>query len=429
LARWKLDEFPGATELVDDTGNGWTATGSGDPTLGVEGRLLPGLDGASRTAVGFDGVDDYVTASANAMPDTRRSFTVALWARVDDTGTFRTVIGQGGVNQSAFWLDTTDTGRWRFVTTASDSATAATKSAQSTSVVRPGTWTHLGAVYDSAAKTMTLYVNGVAEGTATGVTTWDGTGPLRISGSVQRWKGAVAEVQVWNRVIATTEVFALVDPINVGKAGEWHMDEVGPGPAFDASGMARDLTFYGGAEIPPSGAGQTGTGLRLDGIDDYVSPDLPVLHTDQSFTVSVWVRPLVTTGYQTFLSQYGDATIPGFSVYHGATESEWKCKMAASATDGSGTGATLVATPAPDTASYHHLVCIFDAQKRELRLYLDGVLTSTAAMNALWQPWRATGPFVIGQGQGGSGPTNWTKGDVDEVRIYQGVVADVTRIP
>jgi hypothetical protein len=36
---------------------------------------------------------------------------------------------------------------------------------------------------------------------------------------------------------------------------------------------------------------------------------------------------------------------------------------------------------------------------------------------------------VIGQVQGDSGPTNWTKGDVDEVRIYQGVVADVTRIP
>ena len=74
-ARWKLDELPGATELADDTGNGWTATPFGAPALGADGRLLPGLDGATRTAVGFDGVDDYVTASEDAMPDTSRSFT------------------------------------------------------------------------------------------------------------------------------------------------------------------------------------------------------------------------------------------------------------------------------------------------------------------------------------------------------------------
>ena len=80
------------------------------------------------------------------------------------------------------------------------------------------------------------------------------------------------------------EVFDLVDPISVGNVGEWHMDEIGPGPAFDASGMARDLNFYGGAEIPASGAGQSGTGLRLDGVDDYVTPDVPVLLTNQSLT-------------------------------------------------------------------------------------------------------------------------------------------------
>jgi len=30
----------------------------------------------------------------------------------------------------------------------------------------------------------------------------------------------------------------------------------------------------------------------LDGIDDYAAPDAQVLHTDQSFTVSVWVAPI-----------------------------------------------------------------------------------------------------------------------------------------
>ena len=86
--------------------------------------------------------------------------------------------------------------------------------------------------------------------------------PLRFGGVNAHYRGAIADVQVWNRVISSAEVFAMVDPISVGNVGEWHMDEVGPGPAFDASVMARDLNFYGGAEIPASGAGQAGTGLR-----------------------------------------------------------------------------------------------------------------------------------------------------------------------
>ena len=166
--------------------------------------------------------------------------------------------------------------------------------------------------------------------------------------------GAIAEVQIWGRVVSAAEVSALVDPINVGMVGEWRMDEQSASaPRTDASGFARDLSFYGGAEIPASGAGQVrhraAAGrrrrLRLAG--------LPVLYTDQSFTASVWVRPIVSTGHQTFLTQYSTDTVPGFSMYHGATENEWKCKMGASATDGSGTTATLVTTPAPDTASYH----------------------------------------------------------------------------
>ena len=234
-ARWKLDEYPGATELTDDTGNGWVGTPQGDPTLGADGRLMPGLDGATRTAVGFDGIDDSVTAAAGAVPNTSKSFSVAGWARVDDLTTNRTVVGQLGTNNSAFWIESTTGRAWRLTTTAADSATAATSSAQATSVIRPGVWTHLAGVYDSAAKTLKLYVNGVAEGTATNVTTWDGTGALVIGGSSQRWKGAISEVQLWDRVISTNEIFGLVDPIAVGKVGEWHMGEVGPGPAYDAS--------------------------------------------------------------------------------------------------------------------------------------------------------------------------------------------------
>src|SRR6185436_8261823 len=138
------------------------------------------------------------------------------------------------------------------------------------------------------------------ESVAAGITVRNAAGSLHIG---RGWAGAISEVQIWNRVITAAEVFELSDPILVGCVGEWHMDEVGPGPAFDASGLAHDLTFFNGALIPASGAGQSGTGLRLDGVDDYAAPDAQVLHTDQSFTVSVWARPTTIAVPQTLVSQ------------------------------------------------------------------------------------------------------------------------------
>ena len=417
-ARWKLDEYPGATELTDDTGNGWTATPFGNPVLGADGRLRPGLDGATRTAVGFDGVDDYVTASEGAMPDTSRSFSVAVWARVDDTGVYRTVIGQGGTANSTFWIDATDAGRWRFMTTAADSATSAGLSAQSTSVVRAGVWTHLAAVYDSAAKTMTLYVNGVAEGTASGVTTWDGIRPLRISGSMRPWKGAVAELQVWDRVISTSEVFNLVDPIVVGKVGEWHMDEVGPGPAFDASGMARDLNFYGGAEIPASGAGQSGTGLRLDGVDDYVTPDLPVLRTNQSLTISAWAKLGPVANRDQVVVNQGTV-----SLFVRGLEGKWGMTVQTPNGSGGYINSEAKSNVAAVPGVWVHLVGVFDASTGQVRLYVNGVLQTAVANGATGQD--AGQALTIGA----KGTNLLFGGDIDEVRVFQGVVTDVTRIP
>jgi hypothetical protein len=280
------------------------------------------------------------------------------------------------------------------------------------------------------AHQLNLYVNGVLEGTATGVTVRSGSGVLRIGS--HGFAGTIAEVQVWNRVISAAEVLALVDPIQVGKVGEWHLEEVGPGPAFDSSPMAHDLTFFNGTSIPSAGAGHIGTGLRLDGVDDFAATSSQVLHTDQSFTVSIWARPADTSVSQTFLSQDSTGVAGGFALKFGPDGTgggAWKFRMYASAADNSSGNATFAQTTASNiTTAFHHLVGVFDAQKREARLYVDGVLKSTAAMNAAWQPWDATGPLVIGRAQQGS-MVELTHGDLDEVHAYQGVVADVTRVP
>lgn len=426
LARWLLNDLDGATQLADDTGNGNSLTVTGG-VLGISGRLVPGADGLSRSAMQFDGIDDLATTGGPVLADTSKSFSVAAWVKLADSTVSHRAVEQIGTasSTSAFALEYDKaTNTWKLTAPTADGS--ASPGATSTSTPRLNTWTHLVGTYDSAAKEMRLYVNGALEKTATGITTWDANGALRIGSS---WAGAVSEVQVWNRVISATEVFGLSDAIQVGKVGDWHMDESGFGPASDSSDLAHDLTFYNGASIPSSGAGHTGAGLRLDGVDDYAAPDGQVLHTDQSFTVSVWARPTTIAVYQTFVSQQSAGVQGGFSLYFGSENGGvWKFRMHVSSTDTA--NATFCVAPAVDvTTTFHHLVGVFDAQKREMRLYVDGVLKATSPMNALWQPWDATGPLLIGRHQSGTGGNEFTNGDLDDVRVYQGVVTDVTRIP
>ncbi|MFG2059756.1 LamG domain-containing protein [Micromonospora sp. NPDC048930] len=79
-------------------------------------------------------------------------------------------------------------------------------------------WTHLAGVYDSAAHQLKLYVNGTPESTVSGSIP-AATGPLRIGASAGLfWSGSLAELQVWNRVLSTTEVAGLCDPLTVGRS-------------------------------------------------------------------------------------------------------------------------------------------------------------------------------------------------------------------
>jgi hypothetical protein len=423
LARWRLDDTTGS----DDTGNGFAATLSGGPVLGA-GRIVPGLDGQSRSALTFDGIDDVATTAGPVLADTSKSFSVAAWVKLSDNTAGHHILEQTGPTGSALLLEYAHIANaWKITAPSADGT--AFPGAASTSVPRLNTWTHVVGTYDSAAHTMKIYVNGVPETTATGITTWQATGPLRIGSG---WAGSLAEVQVWNRVLSDTEVFDLSDPMKVGEVAVWHMEEVGPGPAFDSSALAHDLTFFNGASIPPTGAGQTGTGLQLDGIDDYAAPDGQVLHTDQSFTVSLWVRPNATATQQTFISQesLSPGTVGGFALKFGPDSGgQWKFRIYASATDSADADATFATAPATNvTTAFHHLVGVFDAQKLEIRLYVDGALKMTTAMNAQWHAWDAAGRLVLGRHQ----PTSTlepTSGDLDEVRVYQGVVTDVTRIP
>jgi hypothetical protein len=425
VARWRFDE-PAGGAPSDDTGHGHALTMLSGGHLGAPGRLVPGLDGQPRSALSIDGTADGAITNGAVLTNPAGSFSIAVWVKITDVAKTHNIVATADTPSTFMLEHSLGTGVWKLTAQSADATQF--PGAVATSPVRVGTWTHLVGTYDAVAHEMKIYVNGALENTATGITVRNGGGILKIGS--QQFAGSLAELQIWNRTISAAEVFALVDPLAVGQVGEWHMDEIGPGPAFDASPLAHDLTFFGGATIPASGAGHVGTGLRLDGVDDFARTSGQVLHTDQSYTVSAWVRPATATVAQTFLSQDSGQSLGGFSLKYGPDAGGvWKFRIYASATDSADAHTTFCNAASGDpTTAFHHLVGVFDAEKREARLYVDGVLAQATPMNAAWQPWDATGPLAIGRHQLGAG-VELTHGDVDEVFVYQGVVTDVTRIP
>jgi len=440
LARWKMNDLPGTTALLDDTMQGNDLTVLNGAAPGQPGRIAPGNDGTSRSSLGFDGVDDRAEANGPIIADTGKSFSVSAWAKVSDTNTNHTIVTIDGVNNAVFYLESSSAGVWQFASTTGDvSPGVYNPPARSTSAARPNTWTHLTATYDSAARTVRLYVNGLLESTVTGVTLWDANRKLRIGGYSTPFKGSVAEVQVWDRMITAAEVFDLSDPIRVGKVAEWRLEEIGPGPAFDSSDLLHDLTFYDNANIPPSGAGQSGTGLLLDGAGDYAAPNEQVIYTDQSYTVSAWVR-LDGTGFPlgnlTAVGQEG-TKVSGFYLGYrpnGGTPA-WGFAIPGSADldeGGSGWVGVSSAALAPSVLNtWVHLVGTFDAQTGATKLYVNGTLAGSGTHSGRVA---TNGRMTIGVAQWTptGQPTrlvdDW-RGAIDEVRVYQGVVTDVTRIP
>ncbi|MFF5051703.1 LamG-like jellyroll fold domain-containing protein [Micromonospora sp. NPDC000663] len=422
VARWKFDDAAGATSIADNSGNGHGLSPKGGVTLGAPGRFVPGAAGGRRTAVQFDGVDDYAER-ANLL-DTSKSFSVSAWVRLTSNGTAdQTVIAQAGGELSSFYLKYVATeNRWAFTAPSTRTAsTAVMWQAWGTSTPRPGVWTHLTGTYDSAAKQLKLYVDGKLEGTANAATLWNSTEAFRVGrAGASYFKGAMAEAQAWPRMITADEAARLADPFAAGPTGDWQFEEVESSQATDWSVFNRPLNLLGGAQMPAADSGYMGTGLLLNGTTAYATTGHQVLRTDQSFTVSVRVRLRDTGRAQTFLAQRGSGPNPGFRLgFDPASGGRWQLSVPASATDAAHD--TVASLQAGSPATYHQLVGVVDLQRREIRLHLDGAFSATVALNPAWQAWDATGALLVGT----TGTDHFVNGDIDDVRVFQGATGSI----
>ncbi|MEW1843026.1 LamG-like jellyroll fold domain-containing protein [Nonomuraea angiospora] len=440
VAQWKLDDQPGANPLADVNPDGdaktFPLTHDGGVVAGANGIVNEETDADGNvnirnTAIRLPGTDSWPTASGPVITTTA-NFTVSAWAYLENGAAHAAIISQDGNRMSGFSLSyRTDQKKWGLLRMGQDSDTYTNSYwLYSTETAQVGRWTHLVGVFNSAAGKIQLYVNGKLSGELAAPNGFDATGSFVLGRSkwkgalVDRWTGKIDEVQVYDRLLPAEEIADLYAASGTVVAGRWKLNKGTSGT--DDSVFSRHLTFGGGAVIGTDNGYTNDQGLALDGIDDYAATSVAPVRASESFTVAGWVRATSATPARngTAFSQAGAAT-SAFSVRYNATSKRWRVEVpsADSAT------ATLQSVEHPNflTAStdlWDHLAVVYEAPKKELRLYVRGQLAESVSVRGNTVAFDGANLQVGRRMKPGGGFDEYWAGTVDDVWAFQGVASE-----
>ncbi|OSY38302.1 hypothetical protein BG653_06177 [Streptomyces platensis] len=439
---------------LDEPADAKQVTGHGDVMpAALHGGAEPGKAGVAGNALTLDGKDDHASVDA-AHFNTERSYAVTAWARVTDATRNQTIVAQDGGFLSSFYLSYEASGGLWSARLATKDATDGNVTQQRIASKRKAAidkWAHLAAVHDTIDNTVSLYVNGILQGSTSAPQAWYGDGALQIGRALYRGSytdyltGQIDDVRVFDRPVSEGEIHQLVQRRPV-LTGRWQFDQAAT-PGANSVAQGPTMTLGGGAKQVP-GAGFLGDGgLVLDGAQNYASSSIP-LDTSESFTVTAWAqaasaptRPAsLVSAEATNASSFAMGFVPnpkktGDGVWQAVT-----ARTDTSDTDYDWAGS---ARPMSSVADWNHIAIVYDGFARLLRIYVNGELGEAACLDADGDgraddeqctevvPWAedvisigALTSLQIGRAKGRGAFRDYWPGAIDDVWAFQGALTD-----
>ncbi|MEU7905922.1 LamG-like jellyroll fold domain-containing protein [Actinoplanes sp. NPDC049118] len=289
VSRWRLGEIEGTT-AADSAGNTPAQFSPSDVRWSADHPpARSDLTGSLES--NYDGNHGRLTTTGPVV-DTKRSYTVSAWARLVNPSGNRAVVSQDGGDYSAFVLGYNGNSKsWRLLTCNNGATNCAEP--MSTAPAAVDTWTHLTGVYDATANTVSLYVNGVLQGSAP----WGGgntaAGQFSIGDAkwgadnrTDQWPGKIADVQAYQRALSASEITDVYR---------------GASAAADAQvireSVQRDTD---GAVMSETDANGNVTRYEYDEAGDVAVTIEPAVTTEVHGEAPVKASPISFTGYNTF---------------------------------------------------------------------------------------------------------------------------------
>jgi concanavalin A-like lectin/glucanase superfamily protein len=197
-----------------------------------------------------------------------------------------------------------------------------------------------------------------------------------------------------------------------GLVGKWEMDEGSGTTAGDSSGLGNDATLADGAGWTTDGHGGT-PAVEYGDPPGRVLTDGPVVLSNQSFTVSAWVRISQEVSHNQYVLWQSGTDASAFVLQY-RTEGLWGFSVT-SIDGGEVTWYELASTSSPALTEWTHLVGVYDREQGEIRIYVNG--RPEASQEATVQP-------SLSGLQIGSAGAGRFYGAIDSVRAYQSALTD-----
>ncbi|MFC4890864.1 LamG domain-containing protein [Streptomyces beijiangensis] len=469
VGHWSFDEKDGNAldSSATDTASKDDAALSGGGTRAGDGRrgellIKPATETteaewANDTGLTLNGTTAYA-ATLKSVLDTRASYTLAAWVRLSAKGHTSTVLSQDGTHSASFdlaYCEDTKTWCMRLADTDTTTTSLNTQRVNALSPAAVGVWTQLAAVVDTTKNTVTLYVNGIPQGSDALGTSWDASGPVQIGRAKAKdaytdyFPGVIDEASIWAEARGEQDVAkdAALRDKDTGDAyaelvAAWNPAGKTDTTLADSSGYHHDLTLTSGAldgeAISLNGTTAAGTtpGPLVDdsgsftvtanaAVDSDLLADKPEGYkaqilgqrtaTDSSW--SLWFEKTKTTT-EPVLDEFGDPVLDGDG--NPITQPMQNGRWHFGRLTADGTGTEVESTEGALLDSPARLTGVYDAQAKTITLYLSSEPGEPKAYTAAL----GTGEFTVGKGYLKSVWGNYLPGRIDDVRLWAGALKD-----
>lgn len=257
---------------------------------------------AQNTALGFDGVNDYVDCSASSSFNATGIRTMECWVKFNDLSATGEILSKSIGGQGIELLTYGNLIAFYCMFSGSNTSFVSYSSSGMTN----GTWYHIAVAWDGTKENMRLYVNGISVGARTDIGDINGTGIINPAGSfrIGQWSdpsprpfnGFVEEVRVWNVTRTASQVksgmYGTVAVNTAGLIAYYNMND-GSGTtltnATATSGLNGVLT--NGPVWVSSPVQFGGNALNFDGANDQVIVPANSAYNFTSGTIECYVRP------------------------------------------------------------------------------------------------------------------------------------------
>ncbi|NCR21969.1 MAG: hypothetical protein GPJ27_08630, partial [Microcystis aeruginosa L111-01] len=371
-------------------------------------------------ALYFDGINDSVKVPNSSSLNLVNQWTLEAWIFRNTTGRIDPIIekynwqaGFGGFN-----LRVTDTNK--LIANVINGVNA--NAVESNITINSQQWYHVSATFDGSQKTLKLYVNGVLVGVNTDVTIT----PISSNVSLKigergddlqprywYFNGQIDDVRVWNITRTQAEIQANLNQKLTGNeqglVGYWNFEETTGNTVNDLTANKNNGTLINGVQRTVANSNPItrpeGKALFFDGVNDSVKiADSPNLNPTK-ITIEAWVKS----------SNWAGQTHPAI-VAKGINEEYllWKSNDAVGNEKFAfRLGRNIVTVYGSTTVQndvWYHVAATYDGN--EVKLYVNGSLEGIQSIATVIPD--GVNPVTIGGGVN----SNYLRGNIDEVRIW-----------